>query len=99
MRQQKATEDEQGVHILKQLLLSCELTCGRGYKAGRPPLVTVGEEDKESISTLLQSALTLSKLNQVVLNSVVEHMCCRYQKAMVGATVPNPLGNLVMKGK
>lgn len=99
MRQQKVAEDEQGVHILTQLLLLCELTCGRGYKAGRSPFVTVGEEDKESISTLLQSTLALSKLNQVVLNSVVEYMCCSYQKAMVGAAVSNPLGNLVMKGK
>lgn len=80
-------------------MLSCELTCGRGYKAGRPPFVTVGEEDKESFSTLLQSALALGKLNQVVLNSVVEYMCCSYQKAMVGLAVSNPLGNLLMTGK
>lgn len=65
----------------------------------RPPFVTVGEEDKESISTLLQSALALGKPNHVVFHSTAGNICRSYPKAMVGAAVPNPLGNLVKTGK
>lgn len=65
----------------------------------RPPFVTVREEDKESISTLLQSTLALGKCNQVVFHSIAGYMCRSYPKAVVGAAVSNPLGNLVKTGK
>lgn len=65
----------------------------------RPPFVTLREEDKESISTLLQRALVLGKCNHAVFHSTVGNMCRSYPKAMVGAAVPNPLGNLVKTRK
>lgn len=69
------------------------------YKAVRPPFVAVGEEDKESISTLLQSALALGKCNHVVFHPIVGNVRGSYPKAMVGAAVSNPLGNLVKTKK
>lgn len=72
IRHMGGSRREQNFSCSKIQLLLCELTCRRGYKAGRPPFITVGEEDKESISALLQIALSLCKCNQVVFNPIAE---------------------------
>lgn len=65
----------------------------------RPPFVTVREEDKEGISTLLKSTLALGKCNHVMFHSILGNICRCYPKAMVGAAISNPFGNMEKTGK